>query len=278
MARFQYRLGFVGGGNMAEAIIRAAIGKGVLRAEEMIVFDPSERRREVLRELGVRLAENNGQVVRSSEQVMLAVKPQMFGEVAEEVAANLSGEQVLISIMAGISTGKIAAVLAEKAGPGGGPAVVRIIRVMPNTPVMVGLGMSGLARGSGALEGDERLAMALFGAAGKVVMVEEELIDAITAVSGSGPAYVFYLAEAMEAAAVELGLAEHARLLVRQTILGAAALLNQSQETAAELRRKVTSPGGTTEAAIRHMEANGVSAVVVRAIEAAEKRARELGQ
>ncbi len=153
-----------------------------------------------------------------------------------------------------------------------------LIRVMPNTPMMVSQGMAGIAVGPGVAASEAELTMKLFAAGGKAVRVEEALIDAITAVSGSGPAYVFYLAEAMQQAATDLGLGEHARLLVGQTLLGAATLLLNSPDSAAELRRKVTSPGGTTEAAIKHLDANQVKQVWSDAVKMAEKRSKELGK
>ena len=162
---------------------------------------------------------------------------------------------------------------------------------MPNTPLMVGCGMTALALGPGTLPGDETLALQLFSAGGKVIILPESLLDAVTALSGSGPAYVFYLAEALEKAAAELGLADHARLLVSQTILGAAQLLatpfpapaghvagdSSPLPDPAALRRQVTSPGGTTEAAIRHLDGNASTAVIINAVKAARQRAQELG-
>jgi len=263
----QYRLGFLGAGNMAEAIARGAIDKGVLNASEMIAADPSEARQAVFASLGIKVASTNAELIKASQQVLLAIKPQTLTDAAADLA-NVTDEHVLISIMAGIGSAKIAAAV-------GRPA--RVIRVMPNTPLMVGQGMAGIAMGEHARPGDEALTMQLFSAAGKAIQVSESAIDAITAVSGSGPAYVFYLAEAMEKAAKELGLGEHARLLTQQTILGAAMLLANSSDTPAELRRKVTSPGGTTEAAIKHMEGNKTIDVIVNAIKAAERRSKELG-
>jgi pyrroline-5-carboxylate reductase len=143
---------------------------------------------------------------------------------------------------------------------------------------MVGHGMAGISLGKDARPGDEALTLKLFLAGGEAIMVDESQLDAITAVSGSGPAYVFYLAEAMERAARELGLTDNASLLVRQTIFGAAHLLATSGEPPAELRRKVTSPGGTTEAATKHMDGNKTIDVIVNAMKAAEKRSKELGQ
>lgn len=261
-----YELGFIGAGNMAEAIAKAAIDRGVVPAERMVAADPSDARRGVFEAMGVRTVADNAAVIASSQQVLLAVKPQMFASVAASLV-NFPG--VLVSIMAGITTAKMEAAL-------GGPA--RIVRVMPNTPLMAGVGMAGVASGSHARPGDETLTLRLFRAAGEAIVVPESAIDAITAVSGSGPAYLFYLAEAMQDAAADLGLGGHARLLVQQTLLGAATLLAQSQDTPAELRRKVTSPGGTTEAAIRCMDDKHVQQAVRDAIHAACARSVELGR
>lgn len=271
----QYELGFLGAGNMAEAIAKAALRGQVLRADQMVAHDPVEARRDVFGRMEIKVVASNAEVIRSSKQVLLAVKPQTFPQVAKDLAADLKGEQIIISIMAGISTAKIAAAVEAAGGAGRKP---KVVRVMPNTPMMVGAGMAGISLGSSAKPGDEALAVKLFAAGGEAITLDESKLDAITAVSGSGPAYVFYLAEAMEKAARELGLEQEASLLVRQTILGAAHLLKEaSSESPAELRRKVTSPGGTTEAAIKHMDGNKSIDVIVNAIKAAEKRSKELG-
>ena len=264
-----YALGFVGAGNMAEAIARGAIDKGVLKPGQMIASDPSSGRKQVFAGLGIQAVDSNAELIAHSGQVLLAIKPQVLPALAGELASHGREDQVLISIMAGIGTKKLCEVVGKP---------VRAVRVMPNTPMMVGLGMSGLALGEHARPGDEALALELFGAAGEVVRVEEKLMDAVTAVSGSGPAYVYYLAEAMEKAAVELGLGEHARLFVSQTLVGAARMLAESPDSAAELRRKVTSPGGTTAAAIGHMETHKLIDIIADAVKAAEARGRELGK
>lgn len=264
----RYELGVIGAGNMAEAIVRAAVQRGMLAPGAILAADPSPQRRAVMAELGVEATDDNARVLAGARQVMLAIKPQALGAIAPQLAEHLRPEQVVISIMAGIGTAKLAQAI-------GRPS--RVIRVMPNTPLMSGLGMTGIAPGPDAQAGDADLALRLFGAAGEAIKVREQLMDAVTAVSGSGPAYVFYLAEAMQQAAADLGLGEHARLLVTQTLRGAAELLAQSDEPAGELRRRVTSPGGTTEAAIRTLEAAGVKRAVVEAIKAAEARGRELG-
>ncbi len=263
-----YTLGFVGAGNMAEAIARGAIAKGVLSAEAMIASDPSDARKQVFESLGIKVVDTNAEVIANSGQVLLAIKPQVLPALAGELAEHGRDDQVLISIMAGIGSKKLCDAVGKP---------VRVVRVMPNTPMMVGLGMSGLAVGEHAKPGDEALAMKLFGAAGEVVRVEEQLMNAVTAVSGSGPAYVYYLAEAMQQAAEDMGLGEHARLFVSQTLVGAARMLMDSPDSAAELRRKVTSPGGTTAAAIGHMESNQIKKIVSDAVKAAEARGKELG-
>jgi len=304
----RYLLGFLGAGNMAEAIAKAAIDGGVVPASQMIAADPSDVRRDVFARLGIATTIDNKEVIGQSSQVMLAVKPQMMRQVAADLAACGSADQIIQSIMAGISIAKLNAAIVEA---GGKP--MRIVRVMPNTPMMLGHGMAGIATATGwhgqaaarvGLPVEERsihgqtaadrglpvphldddpaeLAFKLFSAGGKAIRVDESLIDAITAVSGSGPAYLFYLAEAMQQAATDLGLGEHARMLVAQTLLGAAHLLMASPDDSggpAELRRKVTSPGGTTEAAIRTMDAAGVSKAIIEAIKAAERRGKELGK
>jgi len=262
------RLGFLGAGNMAEAIARAAVARGVVAAGELVAGDPAPARREVFAELGIQVAPDNRAVIEQSEQVLLAVKPQALEAIAGDLAAFDREAQVLVSIMAGVRSERIESAL-------GGPA--RVVRVMPNTPLLVGAGMSAVAEGAHARPGDAALATALLGAAGEVIRVEEAQMDAVTAISGSGPAYLFYLAEAMQQAAEEAGLGAHAELLVRKTLRGAGLLLDESGEAPAELRRRVSSPGGTTEAAIRHLDSAGVREALARAIEAAEARGRELG-
>ena len=265
----KYELGFIGAGNMAEAIARAAIDMQIIAPDRIIAADPVEQRRDLFASLGVDVADTNEPVIEQSAQVLLAVKPQTLAALGRQLQGVESASQVVMSIMAGISTAKIEAAIGRSA---------RVVRIMPNTPLMAGVGMAGIALGEHAKAGDEALAMRLFGAAGQAIAVDESDLDAITAVSGSGPAYVFYLAEAMEQAAGEIGLSEHGRLLVSQTILGSATLLSQSPDSPAELRRKVTSPGGTTEAAVNHLDANSTQAVFINAIKAARERSVELGK
>lgn len=254
---------------MAEAIARGAITRGVVEASLMIAADPSAQRLAVFQSFGVESATDNAGLVNAANTILLAVKPQTLPTLADALAGIDIERHVVVSIMAGASCAKIEEAIDKPA---------RVVRVMPNTPLMVGRGMAGVAMGPNARPGDDELAMRLFGACGEAIRVEESALDAVTAVSGSGPAYVFYLAEAMQAAAAELGLSDNARLLVNQTILGSAELLSQSDDTPAELRRKVTSPGGTTEAAINHLDQNTVKDTIIAALRAARDRGVELGK
>ena len=264
-----FQLGFIGAGNMAGAIIRAAVDATVLSPDDIIAADPYQDQRDALAHLGIVTTDENHEAIQQASQIMLAVKPQMFPKVTDDLRAHLRDEQIVISIMAGIRSDR----LCEAVG-----RPVRVVRVMPNTPVQVGAGMAGVALGTDAQPGDDDLTMRLFSAAGRAIRVEESAIDAVTAVSGSGPAYVFYLAEAMTRAARELGLGDEAPTFVRQTILGAARLMEaQPDIDPAELRRRVTSPGGTTAAAIGHMESKGMAQVIEAAVEAAHARSIELG-
>ncbi len=274
-----FDLGLLGAGNMAEAIARAAIARGVLRADRITASDPSPARRELFAAMGVHAVHDNASVIASSSQLLLAVKPQTLAQVAADLAKHARPEQVIVSILAGVGARRLGDAINAALGQAGRPAQRwRIVRVMPNTPMLVGEGMAGVAIGPDAHESDADLALSLFRAGGKAVVVDERHIDAITAVSGSGPAYLFYLAEAMQQAARALGLEEHAQTLVNQTLLGAARLLAESPDGAAELRRKVTSPGGTTEAAIRHLEDQSVRGAFIDAVRAARDRSVELGR
>ena len=261
-----FTLGIIGAGNMGMAILRGALDAGVLSAQTTVVADVEPSRREEAARLGCPTTANVADL-REAGQIILAVKPQGFGGVAGALGT-LDRPTVVISIMAGLGSREIRAAL--------GPAA-RVVRVMPNTPCQVGAGMAAIAVGEGAQPGDETLAVGIFEALGRTVIVDEALMHAVTAVSGSGPAYVFLLAEAMEQGGVGLGLdPDTARLLVRQTILGAGKLLAESDRTASELRVAVTSPGGTTEAAIREMLNRELPAIVLDAVGAARDRGVEL--
>jgi pyrroline-5-carboxylate reductase len=268
-----YHLGIIGAGNMAEAIVRGLLRGNVLRPDQIIAADVSaERRRLFTNELGVNAVETNAQIAAAAPRcLLLSVKPQQMADVLTKLAVDLRNDTLLISIAAGIST----AFIETHLGPG---RRWRVIRVMPNTPMLVGQGMAALCRGKNAMPDDLAEARRIFECAAKVIEVPESLMDAVTAVSGSGPAYVFYLVEQMIRAGTDLGLSESdARLLASQTIAGSAAMLLASSDPPAELRRKVTSPGGTTQAAITHLDNRAVGQSIVEAVNAAAARSKELG-
>ena len=264
-------IGFIGAGNMAQALIKGIITAGVFKPESIIVADISTDRLDCLTgNYGVTAAASNTDLAATASVIVLSVKPNIIEPVLAEIADSIAPDAVVISIAAGITTAKIAKSL---------PNTV-IIRVMPNTPALVGQGASALYSENASAKAME-MALALFQAVGTAVIVEEESqIDAVTAVSGSGPAYFFLLMEEMISTAQKLGLDEEtATQLVLQTAVGAALLAQtaaQDDETPAQLRRKVTSPGGTTEAAIKVFMENGFADLVNNALAAANKKSHEL--
>jgi len=266
-------IGFIGGGNMAEALIKGIVAAGIYAPENVLVSDIRDDRLEFLADIyGITVAESNSQVATGAETVVMSVKPQMMIEVLESVKDAIGSDRLVVSIAAGITVANIAAVLGE----------VAIIRVMPNTPALIGQGASALYANERAKPQLEK-ALSVFSSVGKAVVVDEEnLIDAVTAVSGSGPAYFFLLMEEMIRAGVELGLNEAvAKDLVLQTAKGAgllAAEADKNGESPAELRRKVTSPGGTTEAAIKVFNEGKMGELVSAAITRARDRGRELSK
>lgn len=257
----------MGGGNMAQAILHGGLEAGRIRPELVVVAEPDGQKRALLRSWGVTVHETPREALASltpGGQVLLAVKPQVF----EQVAPELEGIRgVVMSIMAGLSSGMIRSALGD----------VRVIRLMPNTPARVAKGITAMALGAGARDGDDAFARALFESVGQVVELDESLMDAFTGVAGSGPAYVFYLAEAMLRGAIDVDLEPAvADRIVRATIAGAAALLEQGEDEAAALRQAVTSKGGTTAAAVDTLDESGVMDAVARAIRAARDRGRAL--
>ncbi len=265
-----FELGIIGTGHMGEAILRGVLGANVLPHGAIVASDASaERRKHVFNSMGVKCVEDNA-VPAACPRVLLAVKPQAMADVLAGIAGAVGADALVVSIAAGVATRFID----ERLGGRG-----RIVRVMPNTPMLVGRGMAALAAGPRAGADDVDWAMRLFAASGRTVAVDEAMMDAVTAVSGSGPAYFFYLIEAMIEAGVAEGLdADTAALLATETCAGAARLLSDTGERAEVLRAKVTSPGGTTQQAIASMESDGVKEALVRGIRAAAERSRELGK
>lgn len=264
------KLGFIGGGNMAEAIIRGLLAGGV-PAGDISVAEPVAARREELRSrYGVDARAENSDVVSASSAVILAVKPQLFRGVVAGMGSGALDGKLLISIMAGVPT----AAIEEACG-----TAARVIRVMPNTPALVLHGASALCRGAHAGDDDLAFAQSIFDLVGTSCVVEEKLMDAVTGLSGSGPAYVFTFIESLSDAGVKNGLPRDvASRLAAQTVLGAAKLVMESGEHPALLREKVTSPGGTTIAGVASLEQNGFRGAVVAAVDAATARSAELGK
>jgi pyrroline-5-carboxylate reductase len=261
------RIAVIGGGVMGETLLSSFL-RYVVPAPEIVVAEKRAERAEELRaSYGVDIADP-ADAVRGAHVVVLVVKPQDMATVLDEVGAAIDPGSLVVSIAAGIRTATIEAAVR----PG-----VNVVRAMPNTPARVDRGVTGVSPGSSCSSEALAQAEAMLGAVGVVVSVPESLQDAVTAVSGSGPAYVFYLAEAMTEAAVDLGLdPATAQQMVTHTILGAATLLESSEESAERLRHMVTSPGGTTAAAISTLDELGVRAGVVSAVTAARDRSREL--
>jgi pyrroline-5-carboxylate reductase len=269
----QVTLAFIGAGNMACAIIGGLLKQGYA-ADKIIATARSTESQQRAKALGLtQVHADNRAAISAADVVILAVKPQMMRDVIGDFADLVRADQLFISIAAGLET----TTLANWLNPSGGfmPALVRC---MPNTPALVGLGASGLFANDRVSAAQKQLCDYLFNAVGIGVWVDNEnLMDAVTAVSGSGPAYIFLVLEAMQQAAEQLGLhTDIARQLSLQTVLGAATLANQSSDTPAELRRKVTSPGGTTERAINTFEQGQLRELFVSAMRAARDRGAEL--
>ncbi len=266
-----HQLAILGAGNMAEAIVRGLLSRQTFGPDQIIAADPSPQRRNYFADtLGVAVVEHNVDAARDARIVLLSVKPQHAPEALRGLATAISADTLLVSIMAGVTTAKIAHHL-------GGDQAWRIVRSMPNTPMLVGEGMAALAPGAHATAQDLAQAKQLFEAAAKVIEVTEDKLDAVTAVSGSGPAYFCFLVEQMIHAGVELGLTpQQAHTLAVRTALGTARMLTTSDDAPAELRRKVTSPGGTTHAAITFMESHDWPKITIDALKAAARRSEEL--
>ncbi len=267
-----YELGVIGAGNMAWGIVAAAVGKKLFPASSVMVADPQSERRKLFHEqMGTVAVDDNRRVLAECRRIMLAIKPQQFDEMAAGLRDQVTNDHLLFSILAGMSTRRIAA-----AFPG---VKARVVRVMPNTPIQLGAGMAGICAGEHATTEDLADVRRIFEAGGAVVVLHDEgLMDAVTAVSGSGPAYFYYFVEAIMAGGVSCGLSEADALkLATHTCLGAARMMLETGEPPAELRRKVTSKGGTTQAALEYMEKSGVPKAIQEAVQAAFRRGRELG-
>jgi len=268
------KIAILGSGSMGTAILSGLLKAGFDAGAITVSTKSAASAVKLATEMGVtsfsaeRNADANSRAVEGADVVLVAVKPMYVTQVLAEVAGTLSSRALIISVAAGITNAAMEASV---------PASVAVIRAMPNTPAIVGRAVTGLARGSRATDAQLTNAVSLFETVGKVVVLDESKIDELTSISGSGPAYVFFLIEQLTAAAVELGFdAETASLLVSETFLGASELLVSSGKAPAELRRQVTSPNGTTERAIGVLSEGGLAQLFERATRAAVARAKEI--
>ncbi|MBT1073144.1 pyrroline-5-carboxylate reductase [Pelotalea chapellei] len=262
------KIGFIGGGNMAEAIIKGLLAGGV-HTDSVVVAEPMPLRRDFLSsEYAAEVSDDNLEVARQADIVVLAIKPQMAGSVLASLEPAILGNKLVVSIMAGVSTAFI-----EEALTNG----VRVVRAMPNTPALIQAAATAICPGKKATSSDLDMARAIFERVGTVVTVPEKMMDAVTGLSGSGPAYVYTFVEALSDAGVKNGLLrEVATELAVQTVLGSCRMIAETGEHPALLREKVTSPGGTTITGLHALESGCFRGTIMDAVDAACRRSKEL--
>ncbi|MFW6051298.1 MAG: pyrroline-5-carboxylate reductase [Myxococcota bacterium] len=264
-------IAFLGAGNMAAALIDGLIAAGTCKPSRITATDVRpERLEELVQRHGIRTTASNPDAVAEADVVILAVKPQVLSVVLDGIGGSLRPETLVVSVAAGVP----AAVIEKHLADG-----TRVVRTMPNTPALVHAGATGIAPGARATKDDLEVVEQLFGSVGRTVTVNEQLLDAVTGLSGSGPAYVFVMIEALSDAGVKMGLPRDAAIgMAAQTVYGAAKLVLESGEHPARLKDRVTSPAGTTIAGVHALEEGGLRATMFRAVEAATRRADELGK
>jgi pyrroline-5-carboxylate reductase len=263
------KIGFIGGGNMAEAIIKGLLAGG-MSSSRVVVSEPSDVRRAHLVEVfGIDLAQSNLELMQMCDLVVFAIKPQIAAEVLKEIAGTYDESKLLVSILAGVTSASI-----EKYFQG----APRVVRVMPNTPALVGEGASAICRGDHASEEDLNVVRQLFETVGIVQVIDERQMDAVTGLSGSGPAYIYTVIEALADGGVREGLRRDiAHALAVQTVVGAALMVRETGEHPAILRDRVCSPGGTAITGVSTLERNGLRTTLMEAVSSAAGRSRELG-
>ncbi|RMZ53691.1 hypothetical protein APUTEX25_003225, partial [Auxenochlorella protothecoides] len=264
------KIGFIGAGQMAEALARGFINQNMVEAEHVFCTDPVEARKEVFRSFGTVPVDGNIAVAEAAEVIFIAVKPQYVPVVLREISPKLTEKHLIVSIAAGVTL----AVLTEAAGP-----KAKIIRVMPNTPCLVGETAAAMCLGHGAGSADADLLQRLFESVGRIFRVDEKLLSAVTGLSGSGPAYIFLVIEALSDGGVRAGLPRDvAQALAAQTVLGSAKLVLETGKHPGALKDMVTSPAGTTIAGVHELEKAGIRAAFMNAVTAASARADELAE
>jgi len=265
------KIGFVGAGNMAGALIKGLLHSGTVTPSQIQASDVREERlKELAAEHGIAVTKDNAKLASWSDVIVLAVKPQVIDKVMVPIAGSIGSHALLVSIAAGVPIESLESRL---------PADARVVRTMPNTAAIALAGATAIAPGTHASEADLELARQLFEATGRVVVLEESLLDAVTGLSGSGPAYVMLMIEALADGGVKVGLGrDTALLLAAQTVYGAAKLQLETGEHPGRLKDMVTSPGGTAIAGLHTLEAGGLRRTLIDAVEAASTRAAELGE
>jgi pyrroline-5-carboxylate reductase len=263
-------IGFLGAGNMAEALMRGLLRGGHADPQQVLASGPRGERADELRSRwGVRATTSNLELVAEAEIVVLSIKPQIMRRVLDEISERLRPDALIISVAAGVPI----AAIEGRLRPG-----TRVIRTMPNTPALVDAGATAIARGGHATDADLAVAKRIFDAVGITVTLDESQLDAATGLSGSGPAYIFLILEALSDAGVKVGMSRRtAQLLAAQTVLGSAKLLIETNEHPGRLKDMVTSPGGTAITGLHVLEHGGLRTTLIDAVEAATKRSHELG-
>jgi len=266
-----HSIGFIGAGNMAEALIRGLVKGGHVPANRITASAPrNERLAELADAYGIAVTRDNREVAQAASIVVLSVKPQILDKVLREIGTEIKPGTLVISIAAGVDTETIEEALADG---------VRVVRAMPNTPALVGAGATAISAGKHASDEDLAMARAVFDAVGITVQLDESHLDAVTGLSGSGPAYIFLILEALADAGVKVGLSRrNAQRLAAQTVMGSAKMLLETDEHVGRLKDMVTSPGGTAIAGLHTLEEGGLRTTLINAVETATKRARELGR
>jgi pyrroline-5-carboxylate reductase len=266
-----HSIGFIGAGNMAEAMIGGLVRGNHVPPNKIVASDPrKERLDELQKQFGIDVTTVNREIVQRSGLVVLSIKPQIMDKVLREIGEHMKPGTLVVSIAAGVDTEMIEAAVADG---------VRVVRAMPNTPALVGAGATAIAAGKHASETDLATAKALFDAVGITVELDESHLDAVTGLSGSGPAYIFLILEALADAGVKVGLSRrNAQRLAAQTVMGSAKMLLETDEHPGRLKDMVTSPGGTAIAGLHTLEEGGLRTTLINAVETATKRARELGR
>ncbi|MDA8233391.1 MAG: pyrroline-5-carboxylate reductase [Clostridia bacterium] len=265
------KIGFIGAGAMAEALLTGIVKAGLTQPENLCASDVSQERLAHLTDkLGVRKVESNNQLSTESEIIILAVKPQVVSGVLEDIRQVVKPGQVVVSIAAGITISTMEAILGQP---------VAVVRVMPNTPCLVGAGASALALGTHAGFAEESAVSAILGAVGKVVTIKENLLDSVTGLSGSGPAYMYVILEAFADAGVKVGLPRDVALtLAAQTMLGAAKMVLETGEHPGKLKDMVTTPGGTTINGLYALEKGNLRYTLMKAVKKAAERSAEMSK